>query len=100
MADTALLIERLRRPLNARALDTRSFVLDADRANEICIQRREAASVLGAQAEEIAALRVALTTIQAWDCLNPPRGDLLADLPWLRRVVDAALAASDQERKG
>lgn len=33
----------------------------------------------------------ALVTIQHWDCLNPPRPDLLGDLPWLRRVVDAAL---------
>ena len=39
-------------------------------------------------------LREALKTIQAWDCLNPPRPDLLGDLPWLRRVVDAALAGA------
>ena len=39
------------------------------------------------------ALTAALTKIQQWDCLNPPRADLLGDLPWLRRLVDAALAA-------
>jgi hypothetical protein len=39
----------------------------------------------------------ALRTIQQWDCLNPPRADLLADLPWLRRVVDAALEQAGRE---
>jgi hypothetical protein len=43
--------------------------------------------------EEIDRLRAALTRIQGWDCLNPPRHDLLHDLPWLRRLVDEALGA-------
>jgi hypothetical protein len=34
----------------------------------------------------------ALRTIQQWDCLNPPRSDLLSDLPWLRNIVDAAIS--------
>ncbi len=42
---------------------------------------------------EIDRLRVALRTIQQWDCLNPPATHLCADLPWLRGVVDDALAA-------
>jgi hypothetical protein len=41
--------------------------------------------------------RAVLKTIQGWDCLNPPQADLCADLPWLRRLVDAAL---DPETKG
>ena len=30
-----------------------------------------------------------LRHIQQWDCLNQPRTDLLADLSWLRKLVDA-----------
>jgi hypothetical protein len=40
---------------------------------------------------EVDRLRAALIRIQGWDCLNPPRQDLLHDLPWLRRLVDEAL---------
>lgn len=43
---------------------------------------------------ELAAKDEALRAIRSWDCLNPPRADLLADLPWLRRLVDSALAGS------
>jgi hypothetical protein len=43
--------------------------------------------------EEVDRLRAVLTRIQGWDCLNPPRQDLLHDLPWLRRLVDEALGA-------
>jgi hypothetical protein len=43
-------------------------------------------------------LRTALRTIQEWDCLNPPRADLLGDLPWLKRVVDAALQPDNSDR--
>lgn len=32
-----------------------------------------------------------LELILGWDCVNPPDPDRLADLPWLRRVVEAAL---------
>lgn len=39
----------------------------------------------------------ALRKIQQWDCLNPPRPELLADLPWLKRVVDAALDDSQAD---
>jgi hypothetical protein len=44
-------------------------------------------------------LETALRTIQQWDCLNPPRPELLADLPWLKRVVDEALTQSDAASK-
>lgn len=37
------------------------------------------------------ALKAALIKIQQWDCLNPPRSELLADLPWLKRLVDETL---------
>lgn len=40
--------------------------------------------------------RAALRTIRQWDCLNPPRPDLLGDLPWLRQVVDGALAGGER----
>jgi hypothetical protein len=36
--------------------------------------------------------RAALQQIAQWDVLNPPRSDLLADLPWLKQLVDDALA--------
>ncbi len=39
------------------------------------------------------AMQSALVKIQQWDCLNPPRADLLSDLPWLRKLVDDALGA-------
>jgi hypothetical protein len=44
-----------------------------------------------ASEQDASRLREALQQIQSWDCLNPPRADLLADLPWLRRIVDAAM---------
>jgi hypothetical protein len=56
-----------------------------------------AAAALASQARRIAELEGALKTIRAWDCLNPPRPDLLGDLPWLRSVVDAALSSGKGE---
>lgn len=41
--------------------------------------------------EENGRLREALERILGWDCLNPPRRELLEDLPWLRRLVETAL---------
>lgn len=43
---------------------------------------------------DLAAARETLKQIQAWDCLNPPDPNLCADHPWLKRLVDAALAAA------
>ena len=40
--------------------------------------------------------RNALLKIQEWDCLNPPRSDLLCDLPWLRDVVDTAMSQQEE----
>jgi hypothetical protein len=54
---------------------------------------RHAAADLEAALAEIDRLRAALMRVQEWDCLNPPRQDLLHDLPWLRRLVDEALGA-------
>lgn len=42
--------------------------------------------------EEARKYRNALQQISQWDCLNPPCPDLLADLPWLKKLVDDALA--------
>lgn len=56
----------------------------------------EHAVALAEQDAEIERLRQALVTIKQWDCLNPPRADLCHDHPWLRRHVDAALAAAQQ----
>lgn len=42
--------------------------------------------------EEAKRYRTALQVISQWDVLNPPRPDLLADLPWLKKLVDDALA--------
>ncbi len=36
-------------------------------------------------------LEATLHQILQWDCLNPPRPDLLADLPWLRKLIERAL---------
>ena len=44
------------------------------------------------QKELIEHMRKHLLMISQWDCLNPPNRDLCADHPWLRQVVDAALA--------
>jgi hypothetical protein len=41
--------------------------------------------------DRIAKLEAALLKIQQWDCLNPPNPKLLADLPWIRAIVDEAL---------
>jgi hypothetical protein len=54
-------------------------------------------AALESQARRIADLEGAFKTIRAWDCLNPPRPDLLGDLPWLRSVVDAALSSGKGE---
>jgi hypothetical protein len=42
--------------------------------------------------EEAHRYRSALLQIKQWDCLNPPRPDLLSDLPWLKKLVDDALS--------
>jgi hypothetical protein len=54
---------------------------------------RGALAALDVARAECGQLRAALIRIQGWDCLNPPRQDLLHDLPWLRRLVDEALGA-------
>lgn len=46
-------------------------------------------------AEALKVAQAALIKVQQWDCLNPPRPELLADLPWLKRLVDEALTQSD-----
>lgn len=48
-----------------------------------------------AKRSEADRLKAALRKIQQWDCLNPPRPELLADLPWLKRLVDEALTSND-----
>jgi hypothetical protein len=40
-------------------------------------------------------LETALKTIQKWDMLNPPN-TLIGDLPWLKRLVEDALALQNQ----
>ncbi len=42
--------------------------------------------------EEAQRYRNALLAIRQWDVLNPPRPDLLGDLPWLKKIVDDALS--------
>lgn len=42
--------------------------------------------------DEAQRYRDALQQISRWDCLNPPRPELLADLPWLKKLVDEALS--------
>ena len=58
------------------------------------------ADALATALAEVERLRDALMRIGQWDCLNPPQPDLLADLPWLRRLVDGALALGDGSEKG
>ena len=38
----------------------------------------------------------AARSIQQWDMLNPPRPEICADLPWLKRMIDEALRELDQ----
>lgn len=64
---------------------------DSDGICLYCNAQRDAPDPLAAAEARAERYRVALETIGAWDCLNPPRADLLADLPWLRAVVDIAL---------
>ena len=42
--------------------------------------------------EEATKYRTALQQIAQWDVLNPPRSELLSDLPWLKKLVDDALS--------
>lgn len=87
-------VQRLRAQVEAR---------DAIVTNEIDKRERAFREVarLRAYADSVEVLRDryrgALTMIQRWDCLNPPNPELLADLPWLRRVVDDALRAIEGE---
>lgn len=53
--------------------------------------------VRGELRTEIARLRAALLKIQQWDCLNLPVAHIkcvrdASDFPWLKRLVDDALA--------
>lgn len=66
-------------------------------ADELAVQRETSTAALLAERDR---LRAALGRIQKWDCLNPPRADLLGDLPWLRRLVDEALAGAADETPG
>ncbi len=47
------------------------------------------------QQARIQELEKALRTIQQWNCLNPPEPDMLLDLPWLGRFVNAALKGEE-----
>lgn len=42
--------------------------------------------------QEAQRYREALLKIKEWDVLNPPKTEVLADLPWLKKLVDDALA--------
>ena len=46
--------------------------------------------------DRVKRMEIALRSIQQWDCLNPPRTDLLNDLGWLKGLVDDALDASGE----
>jgi len=65
----------------------------------VMVDKRDAAVASAEQARrEADQLRAALRTIQEWDCLNPPQADLCADLPWLKQLVDAALAGVQADK--
>lgn len=85
-AKQAELVERVR----SSHLDTFTGNL---RPGTVTITAADRDALLAALAERDG-LRAAVKTIGEWDCLNPPRGDLLSDLPWLRQVVDSALAVA------
>ena len=40
-------------------------------------------------------LESALRQIQRWDMLNPPYPGVLGDAPWLKKLVDDALATEE-----
>ena len=72
--------DELRMLLNERDSLRRNLTQTQERCSQLLNEQRS--------------LRAALKRIQAWDCLNPPRIDLCADLPWLRCLVDEALKGS------
>lgn len=61
-------------------------------SNLVAMTFEEASRWIASLEAENARLRGILQTIQGWDCLNPPRADLLGDLPWLRKLVDEGLS--------
>jgi hypothetical protein len=45
---------------------------------------------------EVKRLRKAITTVLGWDCLHPePATHLCSDFPWLKRLLQEALAGRD-----
>jgi len=92
----AAAIERAASQYEHMQSDSAGIKLDRDVAveevNRLC---RE----LGKRDSEIGRLREALRQISGWDCLNPPQAEILADLPWLRRLVDDALAPAESSSK-
>lgn len=44
---------------------------------------------------EVSELRRLFGLLDQWDCLNPPQTNLVADLGWVRKVVDAGLGRID-----
>jgi multidrug efflux pump subunit AcrA (membrane-fusion protein) len=68
--------------LQAKVSDLEDLWLDAN--------KRAVAAEAEAQT-----LRDALEQIAQWDCLNPPDPNLCHDHPWLKRLVDDALANGD-----
>lgn len=60
---------------------------------------RRLVDMIDAQAETIRRMGEALRSVQAWDMLNPPQTDVVADLAWLKRTIDAALASPQSAPK-
>lgn len=61
-------------------------------------QAKRLEAELAAARAQIAAMHAVLVQIQHWDCLNPPVTHIpcvrdASDFPWLKRLVEDALAA-------
>lgn len=79
-------MQRQQAATEARAEAAEAKIARLTTDNECLVIERNAAD------ERVARLREGLRRIRGWDCLNPPRADLLADLPWLAREIDVLLA--------
>ena len=55
---------------------------------------------LAAELRALRELEKVMRQIQAWDCLNPADPALLADLPWLKKIMDDALQLLKRARRG
>lgn len=67
--------------------------LEAEKAARVKVENDSALYVVAIASlqQQRDKLQAALETISAWDLLNPPATNVVADAMWLRHIVDDAL---------